>query len=531
MTYYLSKSINIPLGKTSLDATALVAKAHALKPTDITDCVLYRQSVDARKKQDVHFVCSYLFSTDKTPLDAKPYTKPQDVVDEAEHTKTDRHVIVVGAGPAGLFCALLLAKSGIKVTIVERGEDVRERKKKVQSFFDGAPLDENSNVQFGLGGAGTFSDGKLTTGISSPLVYTVFNQLVRHGAPSCIMTDGMPHVGTDKLVDVVSNLKQSILDMGGEFLFSSIATDFIVKNGKVVGIKVTNKDDSLDLLGDDVVLACGHSARDTFSALINRGADVVFKPFAVGVRIEHSRLFIDEAQYGKMFATHRDLPTASYKLVYNGRDHSCYSFCMCPGGEVVAATSQKDAVVVNGMSDFGRMGDNSNSAIVVNVTKADVEEYGFGSDALAGVRFQQYLEQKAYAMGGGEYVAPTEYVVDFLNGDKEKERLYPTVTPSYPRQTKTCDLWQLFPKKICETLAEGLRYFDNKIRGFASHGILTAVETRTSSPVKILRDSTTLESNLASLYPTGEGAGYAGGIVSSAVDGLKVAQAIIAKIH
>ncbi len=524
MAYYLSHSINIPLGADVSDGKSAVAHAHKLNASDVSSCYLYRQSVDARNKGDVHFVCSYVFCTDKHPKDAKPYTPPTDVIEEATPTACTAKVIVVGSGPAGLFCALRLAKSGIKVTVIERGEDVNERKQSVERFFSRGELDIDSNVQYGLGGAGTFSDGKLTTGISSPLVYTVFRQLVAHGAPQSILTDALPHIGTDRLTTVVSNIKSTIISLGGDFLFSTTVTDLVIDNGIVRGVSVVSCGKTYDIMADAVVMACGHSARDTFRMLYKRGADIVAKPFAVGVRIEHTRQYVDQAQYGKLYATHRDLPTASYKLVYNGDGHSCYSFCMCPGGMVVAATSAEHSVVVNGMSDYARDGANSNSALVVNVTPQDLIDYGYGEDAFAGVRFQEYLEETAYAMGGGDYVAPMQKVVDFLSVDAAST--YPEVTPSYPRGTKECNLYALFPHTISATLAEGLRYFDKKIRGFASHGILTAVESRTSSPIKILRNEH-MESNLKHLYPTGEGAGYAGGIVSSAVDGIKIAEAIL----
>ncbi len=527
MNYYLSDSINIPLGADVRDAITLVGRAHRIDPADIRSCTLYRQSIDARHKDNVHFVCSYVFSTSKLLKDAKPYTPPIDAIDNATKKPSTKHIVIVGAGPAGLFSGLYLCKSGIKVTIVERGEDVQKRQKSVAKFFAGGELNPNSNVQFGLGGAGTFSDGKLTTGISSPLVYTVFNQLVIHGAPQSIMTDAMPHIGTDKLVKVVDNLKSTIECLGGKFLFDTTVTDFLTQNGAVVGVKLQSGQDCYSLSADCVVLACGHSARDTFAALHDIGADMCVKPFAVGVRIEHSRQFIDQAQYGKIFATHKDLPSASYKLVYNGKTHSCYSFCMCPGGSVVAATSQKDSVVVNGMSDFARDAINSNSALVVNVTAKDLEEWGYGSDAFAGVRFQEQLERLAYRMGGGDYAAPMQTVSDFL-GTPTADDKYPKVNPTYPKSTARANLWELFPKSICTTLAEGLCYFDKKIKGFAEHGLLTAVESRTSSPLRIVRGDS-FESNLANLYPAGEGAGYAGGIISSAVDGIKVAQAILNK--
>ena len=519
MAFYFTKPIKIPLGGNVNATGAQIAKLLRIAEKDVKSVRLHKQSVDARNKSDVHFVCSYVVETDKSPLNATPYVLPVDVLQEAVPQGVNKKCVVVGAGPAGLFCALYLAKSGISVTVIERGSDVRERSAKVKTFFDGGAFDEKCNIQFGLGGAGTFSDGKLTTGISSPLTYTVFSQVHRSGAPSEILTSALPHVGTDNLAVVVANLKNEIVEYGGEFLFDSTVVDFLTDGGKVVGVQL---DGGGKIYADFTVLACGHSARATFERLVERGANVTFKPFAVGVRIEHGREFINVAQYGALAATHRDLPAASYKLVHNGKEHSCYSFCMCPGGTVVAANSEVDSIVVNGMSNFRRDAANSNSALVVNVTAQDVERYGFGNDWQAGVRFQRHLEKQAFALAG-DYRAPCQNVCDFLAGRASSKF---DVTPSYPRGVIGANLNLLLPQPIVETLADALYQFDRKIKGFGTSGVLTAVESRTSSPVKIVRGDD-FQSNLKGLYPIGEGAGYAGGIVSSAVDGLRVAQAIV----
>ncbi len=518
MSLFLTKPINISID--NKNPIAKICKATGLKPTDVKSVTLHKQSIDARNKNDLHFVCSFVIDTTKTPKNASPYEYPVDVF-EADKPQVNGSCIVVGSGPAGLFLALYLAQSGVKVTVIERGSDVQPRKQAIETFFNGGDFNPNTNVQFGLGGAGTFSDGKLTTGISSPFTYSVFREFVKNGAPESIMYDSLPHVGTDKLQIVVANLRDKIISLGGTFLFDTTVCDFVLDGQKVVGIVTQN---GQQILADAVALAVGHSARDMFHVLVKHNVDVQFKPFAVGLRIEHSREFINTAQYGNVHATHRDFPSASYKLACQVTPtHSCYSFCMCPGGVVVSANSQPDTVVVNGMSYFARDKQNSNSALVVNVTKQDVSSYGFGDDALCGVRFQQHLEHLAYKMGGGNYLAPAQNVTDFL-ASKVSTKL--DISPSYPRGVTLANLRDLLPKQIGDVLAQALLQFDKKIAGFGSSGVLTGVESRTSSPVKIVRDQT-MQSNLKNLYPVGEGAGYAGGIVSSAVDGIRVAQAIV----
>lgn len=515
MPFYLTKPLSIPLGSDETYVKAKLLAKLRLSEKQLKSFALHRQSVDARNKNDVHFVCSYVVEATRELQFALPYEFPRDVLASVARCAEPHSCIVVGAGPAGLFAALYLAKAGWDVTVVERGSDVHKRSEAVKRFFEGGEFSPETNVQFGLGGAGTFSDGKLTTGISSPLTFTVFNQLVRSGAPTDILTSAMPHVGTDNLVKVVAALRDEITQYGGRFLFDSRVSDFILERGTVCGVVLS---DGRRLTADKTLLACGHSARDLFERLVELGAEVTFKPFAVGLRVEHTRRFINEAQYGVLFATHRDLPAASYKLAMNGAERNCYTFCMCPGGVVVAANSEPQAVVVNGMSNYLRNADNSNSALVVGVSERDMRNWGYVG-ALAGVQFQRDLEHRAYNLGGGGYVAPSQNVSDFV---RDRIGTDFDVTPSYPRGVKPADLHSLFPQPIGDALQRALCYFDGKIRGFGSSGVLTGVESRTSSPVRITRGADYM-SNLSGLYPIGEGAGYAGGIVSAAVDGLRVA--------
>lgn len=526
MSFYLTKPISIPIDKVN-DDNYVADKLRSLlrvSSKSLLNFCLHKRSIDARSKSNVHFVCSYVVDCAVAPQNAMPYQQPADVFLNTPTVDCHDSCVVVGAGPAGLFCALYLAKCGLNVTVVERGSDVNARKQAVDGFFAGGQFNPRTNVQFGLGGAGAFSDGKLTSNLgTTSLGRSVFNMFVSCGAPQDILYNALPHIGTDNLQNVVAALRDKITSYGGKFLFDTQAVDLIVDNNTVKGVSV-NHDGKLDkLYADYMVLACGHSARDTFEMLFNHGADMQFKPFAVGLRVEHGREFINTSQYGKLYATHRDLGSASYKLTYKCADgHGCYSFCMCPGGVVVAANSEENTVVVNGMSNYSRSAVNSNSAIVVTVNARDAERYGYGCDVFAGVRLQRDLEQKAYLLGGGSYVAPCQNVTDFV---ENRASVNFDVSPSYPRSVKPCNLRKLLPKDLGDNIAEALRAFNCKIQGFGASGVLTGVETRTSSPVKIMRGDD-FQSNLKRLYPVGEGAGYAGGIVSSAVDGLKVALAI-----
>lgn len=520
---YLTSPFPIPLGKAN-DRSYLTSKLCRIlrvRQGDISAYTLHKRSIDARNKSDVHFVCSYVVDCSDTPQNAVPFVYPADVLQAVKPVATPKRCVAVGAGPAGLFAALYLAKSGLDVTVVERGSDVVNRSQAVDAFFSGGDFNARTNVQFGLGGAGTFSDGKLTSNLgSTDLGRTVFNQFVRCGAPNEILYDSLPHIGTDRLQKVVANLRDEIVRLGGKFLFDTQAVDLVLRDSDVTGVVVEHDGARETLPADYVLFACGHSARDTFQMLYSHGVQMQFKPFAVGLRIEHPREFINTAQYGELYASHRDLGAATYKLTYKCADgHGCYSFCMCPGGTVVAGNSEPDSVVVNGMSDFVRCAANSNSALVVTVDASDVALYGCGSDVFAGMRFQQQLERAAYALGGGNYVAPCQNASDFAE-NRLSERF--VTAPSYPRGVNSCNLRDLLPKALADNLAEALVAFNRKIHGFLDFGVLTGVETRTSSPIKILRDDN-FQSNLRGLYPVGEGAGYSGGIVSSAVDGLRVA--------
>lgn len=523
--FFVTNSINVPLGHDVLDVKSKIARLLGLREKDVKSLALKKQSVDARDKGNVHFVCYYVVETDKCIVkNALPYAEPQDLFQQSPTRALHKKCIVVGSGPSGLFLARYLVQQGVQVTVIERGADVEKRQLSVQTYFDGGEFNAETNVQFGLGGAGTFSDGKLTTGISSPLLNTVFSEFVRCGAPKDILTDSLPHIGTDKLVSVVANLRDEIVSLGGEFVFDAFVSHVVTQNGKAVGVCVRQNGAERVLFADCVALCCGHSSRELFVTLAESGVEMQFKPFAVGLRVEHTREFINKTQYGELFATHKDLGSASYKLVNNLGNHSCYTFCMCPGGVVVAANSQENTVVVNGMSNYLRNAPNSNSALVVTVSQQDVANFGFGSGVLSGMDFQIALEKQAYSLGGGNYKAPFQNVTDFLAGKTSKT---PDVTPSYPRGVTAANFANLFPREICEVLQQSLETFNAKMKNFARCGVLTGVETRTSSPVKIVRNATTLQSSVEALFPVGEGAGYAGGIASSAVDGLKSAQAIV----
>lgn len=522
--FFVTNSIKVPLGHNVLDVKSKIARLLGVREKDVKSLALKKQSVDARDKGNVHFVCSYVVETDKSLVkNALPYVEPQDLFQKPREPALHKKCIVVGSGPSGLFLARYLAQQGVQVTVIERGADVEQRQQSVKTYFEGGEFNAETNVQFGLGGAGTFSDGKLTTGISSPLLNTVFSEFVRCGAPKDILTDSLPHIGTDKLVSVVANVRNEITSLGGEFLFNTFVSHVVIQNGKAVGVCVRLNGEERVLLADCVALCCGHSSRELFATLAQKGVEMQFKPFAVGLRVEHTRELINKTQYGELFATHKDLGAASYKLVNNLGNHSCYSFCMCPGGVVVAANSQENTVVVNGMSNYLRNAQNSNSALVVTVSQQDVANFGFGG-VLSGMDFQIALEKQAYQLGGGNYKAPFQNVTDFLAGKTSKTA---DVTPSYPRGVTAANFANLFPPEICEVLQQSLEAFNGKMKNFARCGVLTGVETRTSSPVKIVRNSTTLQSSVAALFPVGEGAGYAGGIASSAVDGLKSAQAIV----
>ncbi len=516
----LLSNINLPLNTDFDNLTEIVTKELKTDRQYIKNVKLYKKSVDARRKDNVHFCCSFLVeASGEDRLIARSKKAQRYIKKEYKFPKCDFspeiRPIIVGFGPAGMFAALTLAKAGLKPIVLERGKNADERKSDVDRFLSGGELSENSNVQFGEGGAGTFSDGKLNTGIKDIRLRTVLEIMAKAGAGEKILTDAKPHIGTDVLIDVVKNIRREIESLGGEVRFSQKFEKLNLENGKIISIEVNGE----TLPCDKLILACGHSARDTFESLYNSGVEMQKKPFAMGVRIEHLQSDINRMFYGKA-ASRPALPPADYKLfvhLKNGR--GVYSFCMCPGGEVINASSEKGHLAVNGMSNSRRDGINANSAILVNVEPEDFA----GDDVLAGCRMQREIEKKAYDIGNG--AVPIMTVGEFLS---LKNRNGNPVTPTVKPDTVNCDFADIFPEFIINSLKDGLREIDKKVTGFANPtAVLSAPETRSSSPIRITRTENGKSLNIENLFPSGEGAGYAGGIMSAAVDGIKTAEAVI----
>lgn len=521
-------NLSLPLTYTTADLAAQIARKLKLPVQAIGAVTLVKKSVDARDKGDVHFVITVDAQVKDepavlrrlkpgiaervTPPAAKPLPRPG----------FSRPPVVVGAGPAGLFAALTLAKSGARPILIERGKPVEERTRDVAAMRESGVLDPESNVQFGEGGAGTFSDGKLTTGTKSPLIRTVLSTFVEHGAPEDILYSAKPHIGTDILKNVVASMRREIIHLGGTVLFSTRLTDLIIRGEHVEGVVVQQNGERREILTDTVLLAIGHSARDTMQTLFNQGVMMVQKPFAMGVRIEHPQALIDRSQYGAA-AGHPALGAAPYKLAVRTPDgRGVYTFCMCPGGEVMAASSQPGGLCVNGMSYRARDGVNANAALLVGVRPED-----FGDNhPLAGFVWQRSIEQAAYRTGGGGFKAPVQRVEDFL-ADRASTRLG-DVQPTYRPGVTPADLRECLPSFIIEDMKLGIRQMDRQLRGFAHpDAMLTGVETRSSSPVRLPRCAAMTAEHLDGLFPVGEGAGYAGGIVSAAVDGIEAAMAAL----
>lgn len=526
---YIIQNIKLSI-EASKDEAFAIAKHRLLKffsKNTIGEMSIYKTSIDARKKENICFVYSVSAKISAgARVDEKTLAKEgivplqEDSLDVVfgEEQMADRPV-VVGFGPCGMFCALLLAKHGYRPIVIERGASVKQRTGDVERFSKFGILDPESNIQFGAGGAGTFSDGKLVTRINDAKCGYVLSEMHRLGAPDEILYKAKPHIGTDYLKKVVENMEQEIIQLGGDVLFHTKLENISISNGKIDSIQ-TNKG---ALPCGALILALGHSARDTFSMLASKGLSMIPKAFSVGVRIEHLQEDIDYALYGKM-AGHPKLPKGEYNLSCHYGDRGVYTFCMCPGGQVVAAASEEGGVVTNGMSNFLRNGRNANSAVAVSVNPSD-----YGNSIETAVGFQRNLESAAYKAANHSYAAPCQTVGDFLDMTKNKEP--GRVLPSYRNGMVTMtSLKAVLPSFVSESLKFGLQNFDKKIKGFAaSDAILTGVETRTSSPLRILRDEDFSAKGFDNLFPCGEGAGYAGGITSAAVDGMKCALAIIKK--
>lgn len=519
----LLNGVGVPLGSDDNAIRQTAAKMLALNPDDIAALRVKRQSVDARRAQ-LRLVLTVTVELHDAKAQqtleqqfghAAAYTEPEITYGE----KSCGRPVVVGAGPCGLFAALTLAQHGYKPLLIERGRDMAQRTADVARLRDKGVLDPESNVCFGAGGAGAFSDGKLTTRIKDPRSEYVLQTLADCGAPSAILTDARPHTGTEHIRTAVTGMIDKIRALGGEVCFESRLCDIYTDDDALCRIAYIRHGVRQTVDTRAAVLSIGHSARDTYEWLLGKNVALIAKPFAVGVRIEHHRAFIDKSQYGAAYG-HPILGAAEYRLAAKSGARSVYTFCMCPGGEVVCSSTEPDGVAVNGMSYYARDAENSNSAVVVSVSPADFE-----SGALGGIAFQRRLERAAFALTGTQ-AAPAQTVGDFFAGRATSR--FGAVQPSYRPYPAAADLNSCLPSFLTDALKAGLTQFDRKLKGFArTDAVLTGVETRTSSPVRMLRGENLQSETIAGLYPAGEGAGYAGGIVSAAVDGIKCAHALM----
>ncbi|GAB2027018.1 NAD(P)/FAD-dependent oxidoreductase [Lactovum odontotermitis] len=518
-------SISDPISKVKTQ----VLKKLRIPESDLLDYRIYKESIDARHEHEIDFIYTVdvALKNEKQFLKkhsklVKPTPELNYKLPQAGTQPMAQRPVVIGFGPAGMFAALLLAQMGYRPIVLERGQAVDARVKAIDEFWTEGKLNPRSNVQFGEGGAGTFSDGKLTSRVRDLRSRKVLEEFVKAGAPEDILYKAHPHVGTDLLRGIVKNIRAEIVRLGGEVHFETQVEDFVIENEALRALKLTTGE---VIKTGHAVLAIGHSARDTFAKLYDRGISITAKPFAVGVRIEHPQALIDKAQY-KEFAGNPRLGAAEYRLTFkasNGR--GVYTFCMCPGGLVVPAASEEGFLVTNGMSEHARDQKNANSGLLVQVFPED-----FASDSpLAGIEFQRELESRAFEMGGSDYQAPAQLVGDFLERKASTE--LGRVTPSYSLGVKLTELHELFPDWISKSLEEAILGLDTKLHGFAdAEAVLTGVESRSSSPVRINRDKENLQSlSTAGIYPSGEGAGFAGGIVSAAIDGLKCAESLISE--
>lgn len=524
-------NINQPISEGDELLTRRIASLLGLEPAQVLHARMTRRALDARKKQDVHFLISAvaevedaaakrLLSRGNPHVEAYQEAAEREIPQGAE--SLNGRVVVAGLGPAGLFAAYQLAKRGYAPLVLERGDAIEQRAQCVERYWQTGELDENSNVMFGEGGAGTFSDGKLTSRSKDARGELVLDTLVRFGAPEEITYAAKPHIGTDRLRGVVFAMRREIERLGGEVRFRTTLIRVEQADGRIARAVISRAGREETIACGALLLAIGQGARDTYQMLYDAGVAMAPKPFAVGVRVEHPQAMIDRAQLGEL-AGHPRLGAAEYRLTAQHGERGVYTFCMCPGGSVIGSASAADEIVVNGMSDYARDAKNANAAVVVQVYPAD-----FAADALGGMRFQKEMEQAAFLAGGGGGVAPASTLGAFLQ--KETPRGFGGVTPSYRPGVAARDLWRVLPPFVANGIAEGMKAFGRQLRGFdREDAVLTGVETRTSAPLRILRGEQMESASHAGLYPVGEGAGYAGGIVSAAIDGLKAAETVIQK--
>jgi uncharacterized FAD-dependent dehydrogenase len=530
-------NIAIELHDSDSDVVTTLASALSIRADQITRWTTVRKALDARKKSHIHFVCTIECSvttgaTLALPPQAKviehsrlDITKPESLSNPA---KKQEHVVVVGSGPAGLFAALALIEAGVAVTLLERGKPVEARMRDIGKLRSQGILDPESNICFGEGGAGTYTDGKLYTRIKHPFVRWVLNEFVHFGADQNILVDAHPHLGTDRLVRIIRTMRNHLIEKGVDYRFETRVDALLTEDGKVRGVRCASGE---EIAASSVVLAIGHSARDTFEHLESIGIAMEAKEFAVGVRAEHSQEWVDQCQFGP----EKDSPAlsvAEYSMAHQAKDphikspgkRGIYTFCMCPGGLIVPSPTESGMMAINGMSNAKRTSPLANSGIVVQITPDDIARHGLGSDPLCGIRMQRELEKKTFEMTSQAYAAPAMRISDYV----AKKATGTLATTHFKPGVEAADLWELIPDWLAKPLAEGLTVFDRKMKGFVtSDANILAMESRTSSPIRVTRDRDMQSVNLKGLYPAGEGAGYAGGIVSAAVDGLKAAEKII----
>jgi uncharacterized FAD-dependent dehydrogenase len=527
MNEYEIRNISIPVKKVydqGLEESIKEEIHCRLGTTDFMYKGILKKSMDARRKDSICYNISALVSIDGIPLENSgviTYEKYKYTPLALGKEKLERRPVVIGSGPCGLFCAYILSLNGFKPLILERGCEIRERQKKVNAFWKGSPLDENTNVQFGEGGAGTFSDGKLVTRISDPRSRFVLEKMAEAGADDRILFEAKPHIGTDRLTAVIENIREDIKKLGGMFLFNTVATDIHLKNGRVRAIEINGE---TEIEADIVIAATGHSSRDTYEMFLKRGITMEQKPFSAGLRIEHIQKDVNLSQWGRdsQYITEAAEYSANHKM----KERNVYTFCMCPGGVVVNASSEKNMLTVNGMSYSNRSGRNANSAWVAEIRRPDFPS----SHPLAGIELQRQIEKAAYRAGGGKGYAPVQQLADFISGKKSVS--FGRIKPSFTGETAMADLNEVLPGYISKALKTSLKGFSARLPFFkASDAILTGCETRTSSPIRMRRDITMQSEGTMGFFPAGEGAGYAGGIMSAAVDGIKVAEEIVKRYN